>query len=98
MASYMLKRKFEDEPSQCLTMKKQKLTRELEKISDESFRIAKTPHFGVIQPIGVPRGSVPLDDEERLRMKSWQWPEGRSRRIKGMRDWLESPRGTKNFW
>ena len=73
------KRKTKASPLAQPTTKKQKLSSEDQRISDESFRTAQTPHFGVIQPIGILAGQIPLSNVERWRLRGWRWPEAMMR-------------------
>jgi hypothetical protein len=71
------------------------------KVSDESFRTAQTPHFGVVQPVITQTGFVRLNAKEKWRMKEWHWSEKSLRRdletIEEAEE-MESPRGTTRIW
>jgi hypothetical protein len=68
-------------------------------VSDESFRTAQTPHFGVIQPISILMALVPLSNLEIWRMRGWRWSEAKERlsTVQQLYE-SESPKGMNNVW
>jgi hypothetical protein len=102
MSSTPSKRKSHRDLAPTQTNKKAKSTPEHKlNVSDESFRTAQTPHFGVVQPIGTQTGTIPLDYKEKRRMKEWYWPERSLKRdLESIEEGeeMESPKGTTRIW
>jgi hypothetical protein len=102
MSVTALKRKSQcDIPSSQINKKAKSTPEHKLKVSDESFRTAQTPHFGVVQPVSTQTGLVRLDAKEKWRMKEWHWSEKSPRRdletIEEAEE-MESPRGTTRIW
>jgi hypothetical protein len=90
-----LKRKAKEELQPEKQAKKQ--TKETHQVTDEDFRTSETQQIGMVQPLGLTAGQIPLSNVERWRLRGWRWQEAvlKMEMEFAQHTGAESPIGTK---
>jgi hypothetical protein len=69
-------------------------------VTDEDFRTSETQQIGMVQPLGITAGQIPLSNVERWRLRGWRWQEAMMKMEMEVAQHAgaESPTGTKTLW